>query len=94
MRIKPLRHGWQAVPAAWLAEFGAPVFNRRYNLPDIGPPPAPAPILSWSRFLLWPGPARYFPRPVVSPGRYIYTPPIVPQTGVFVQKTAPNFGQK
>ena len=45
-RIKPLRRGWRAVPASCLAEFGAPVFNRRFNPPGNSSPASPlAPVL-------------------------------------------------
>ena len=46
-RIKPLRRGWRAVPASCLAEFGAPVFNRRFNPPGNSSPASPlAPVLA------------------------------------------------
>lgn len=58
-RIKPLRRGWRAVPASCLAEFGAPVFNRRFNPPGNSSPASPlAPVRSWpgagaGRLRLW-----------------------------------------
>ena len=57
-RIKPLRRGWRAVPASCLAEFGAPVFNRRFNPPGNSSPASPlAPVRSWPWCWCWPSPA-------------------------------------
>ena len=57
-RIKPLRRGWLAVPASCLAEFGAPVFNRRFNSPGNSSPASPlAPVRSWPWCWCWPSPA-------------------------------------
>ena len=57
-RIKPLRRGWRAVLASCLAEFGAPVFNRRFNPPGNSSPASPlAPVRSWPWCWCWPSPA-------------------------------------